>query len=100
MNQVPWPDFRHHFLSPLRPEGINVLENCPGSFDGLVSSSRGGLDISQSNPALPALAIFAELRACAFLLQRRLSAQQSDEMGLSNAEVNEREVLPTAHIAR
>jgi|HubBroStandDraft_6_1064221.scaffolds.fasta_scaffold56809_2 hypothetical protein len=45
VNRVPWPDSPALFLSLLRQEGINVLENASSRFHSLVGSSSGRLDI-------------------------------------------------------
>jgi hypothetical protein len=62
MNRVPWPDSPALFLSLLRREGINVLENGFRRFHSVAGSSCGSLDIGSSSPAVPSLAFFAELK--------------------------------------
>ena len=47
LEPVPWPDSPALFLSLLRPEGINVLENGSSRFHGLAGSPCGSLDLGQ-----------------------------------------------------
>jgi hypothetical protein len=57
-----WPDSPVPFLSPLRREGINVLENGSSRFCSLVGSSPGSVDVGQSSHALLSFAILTELK--------------------------------------